>query len=245
MKMDKIYLVYTKLLEHYGPQGWWPVTPIGGCKGKLPDAPIYGISLKNEKQKLEIIFGALLTQNTQWKPNVERAIIELNRLDFMDIDKILNAKQEVIAEAIKSSGYFNMKAKKLKNMAEFLKKYPLPELKNMDLRKARELLISINGVGPETADSILLYALNKPIFVVDAYTKRIYSRFFDIKEELKYDELQEIFENNLEKDAKLFNEYHALLVELGKNYCKNKKPLCSKCPVKADCENYRLMIKNN
>ncbi len=234
----KLMKVYNALLEKYGSQGWWPVTPIGGCKGDLPDAPAYGIAVHNERQKLEIIFGAILTQNTQWKPNVENAIIMLNSKDLIDVDKILKTRHEELAGLIKSAGYFNQKAKKLKNVAAFIKKYPIARLRGMDLWKARELLLSVNGIGPETADSILLYALDKPIFVVDAYTRRIFSRLGLIKSTAAYEEIQLLFMSYLEHDQRMFNEYHALIVEHAKQHCM-KKPECGGCPIRAFCH-YRV-----
>ena len=230
--MNKIKLMYHQLLKEYGPQGWWPVTPIGGCDGSKPEGPIYGIKSKNGKQRLEIAFGALLTQNTQWKPNVENAIIRLNKLHLIDIDNLLEAEHEVIAKAIKSSGYFNQKAKKLKYLCRFLKKHPLDRLKSMDTWKARELLLSIKGIGPETADSILLYALDRPIFVVDAYTRRIFSNLGMIQADASYDEIQKMFMDNLEDDAELFNEYHALVVEHAKS-CYGRGKDYKKCPLYA------------
>jgi len=237
--MSVLKQIYNDLLGLYGRQGWWPVTPVGGCRGDLPEGPIYGIGLKNDKQRLEIIFGAVLTQNTQWKPNVERAIIELNRLDLIDIDRILNANHEVIANAIKSSGYFNEKAKKLKKVAEFLKKNPIARLRKTDLRRVREMLLDINGVGPETADSILLYALDRPIFVVDAYTRRIFSRLGLVNEDASYGDVQAFFMENLKHDARLFNEYHALIVEHGKVVC-TKKPVCNECVLGGFCPSGKL-----
>jgi len=219
--------IYDRLFEEYGSQGWWPVTPVGGCKGVKPEGPIYGVALKNEKQKIEIIFGAILTQNTSWK-NVEKAIISLNNEDLINVDKIIKIDKTELAAVIKSAGYYNQKALKLKNIAEFLKKYPIKALENMELGKARELLLAVNGVGPETADSILLYALNKPIFVVDAYTKRMFDNLGLIKKDDSYDNVQEFFMKNLPADAKLFNEYHALIVEHAKRYY-SKKPYGTKC----------------
>jgi len=221
--MNLLKKVYNILLKEYGFQGWWPVTPMGGCRGEKPLAPIYGIAAKNDRQRLEIIFGTVLAQNTQWKPNAEQAIIELNRLNLIDINQILKVKHEVLAQAIKSSGYFNQKAKKLKNAAEFLKKYPIKKLMKMDLWESRNLLLNINGIGPETADSILLYALDKQIFVVDAYTRRIFENLGVIKHEADYDEIQKLFMDNLEHNHRIFNEYHALIVEHAKRYY-NKKP---------------------
>ena len=220
--MNLLKRIYSILLKEYGFQGWWPVTPVNYCSGS-ETAPIYGIATKNDKQRLEIIFGAVLTQNTQWKPNVERAIIELNKLNLIDINQILKVKHEILAQAIKSSGYFNQKAKKLKNVAEFLNKCPIKKLRKMDLWESRKLLLNINGIGPETADSILLYALDKQIFVIDAYTRRIFANLGVIKPEAAYDEVQKLFMDNLEHNHRIFKEYHALIVEHAKRHY-SKKP---------------------
>ena len=185
----------------------------------------------------------ILTQNTNWK-NVEKAIINLNKNNLININKILKINNKKLAQIIKSSGYHNQKAKKLKNFSLFLiNNYNgnINEFFNNEIKILRIELLSINGIGPETADSIILYAAKKPIFVVDSYTKRVYSRIFNIKKELKYDKLQQIFMKNLNSNEKLFNEYHALLVELGKNICK-KKPLCNKCPINNLCNYYKTVI---
>jgi endonuclease III related protein len=208
--MQTIEGIYSELLTRYGPQGWWPVTPSGEL------APRYGVRRHNEKQKLEIVFSSILTQNTQWKPNVERSIIKLNKKGLIDVDKIIKVRHGLLAQAIRSSGYYNQKAKKLKNVAAFLKQHPLKEIGRMDLWDARRLLLGVNGIGPETADSILLYALGKPIFVVDAYTRRLFSGLGMIKKDASYDEIQTMFMRQLKPDAKLFNEYHALIVEHSK-----------------------------
>lgn len=229
VNLNKLYLT---LLKHFGPQRWWPVTE----GGKLH--PEYSGGPKNEKQQLEVCFGAILTQNTSWK-NVEKAIVQLNKNDLIGVKKILKINNQVLAEIIKSSGYHNQKAKKLKNFCEFLaKKYngSLKKLFQNDIGRLRNELLSINGIGPETADSIMLYAAKKPVFVVDAYTKRVFGRF-GFKEEA-YDELQALFMQSLPNSEKLFNEYHALLVELGKSTCK-KLPLCENCPVNIQCDYYK------
>ncbi len=222
--------IYSKLYSHFGPQHWWPVT-----KGN-ETAPKYHKNIKlNEKQKLEICFGAILAQNTNWK-NAEKTIIQLNKNGLIDLKKILNINNEKLAQIIRSSGYHNQKAQKLKNFCFFISKNHSGNLnlffKN-GIKALRNELLSINGIGPETADSIILYAAKKPIFVVDAYAKRIANRIGH--EEEKYDELQNLFMNSLESDEKIFNECHALLVELGKNYCKKNAPLCLKCPIKGYC----------
>ncbi len=232
-------IIYDKLLAFFTPQHWWPVTP----EGKLH--PEYSNGPKNEKQQLEVIFGAILTQNTNWK-NVEKAIAELNRNDLIDVKKISKIDAKKLALLIKSSGYHNQKAKKLKNFCDFLSKNYDGNLKKLfkkEIKELREQLLSINGIGPETADSIILYAAKKPVFVIDAYTKRILSRI-GCKEKT-YDDLQKLFMNSLPNNENLFNEYHALLVELGKNICK-KSPLCGKCPISEHCNYYRnSYVKNN
>lgn len=228
----KLLEIYDKLLNHFGKQGWWPVTPTD-CRGK-ETRPIYDIVTKTEKQRFEICVGAILTQNTNWK-NVEKAIINLNKENLIDIRKIKKIDSKKLARLIKSSGYYNQKVIKLKNFVKYLgEKYRgnLRELFRKDIEKIREELLSIKGIGPETADSIILYAAEKPIFVIDAYTKRILNRL-DYKEET-YEELQKLFMEELPKETELFNEYHALLVELGKNICKTE-PLCDKCPLKEMC----------
>ena len=230
--MKKLMLIYKKLLSHFSHQHWWPVTEENEYAPKYSDGP------KNEKQQLEVVFGAILTQNTNWK-NVEKAIVNLNKNNLISVNKILKIKNEKLASIIKSSGYHNQKAKKLKNFCEFLSKShggKLSLLLKNNIKSLRNELLSINGIGPETADSIILYAAKKPIFVVDAYTKRIMARIGFRGQ--KYDELQNLFMSNLLNSEKLFNEYHALIVELGKNICK-KQPLCEKCPVNAYCNYYK------
>ena len=228
--------IYKILLNSFAPQHWWPVTE----GGKLH--PEYSNGPKNEKQQLEVCFGAILTQNTSWK-NVEKAIYQLNKNNLINVKKILNIDNKKLAEIIKSSGYHNQKAKKLKNFCHFLlKNYngKLDLLFKKDIEELRKQLLSINGVGPETADSIILYAAKKPIFVVDAYTKRIFSRIG--YKEKTYDEFQKLFMSRLPNSERLFNEYHALIVELGKNICK-KKPLCKMCPINQHCNYYKKEAK--
>ena len=212
-----LYDIYLKLLNSFGPQYWWPVTKEGEV------APKYHKSIiLNEKQKLEICFGAILAQNTNWR-NAEKAIINLNKNKLIDIKKIKNIKNKKLALIIKSSGYHNQKAKKLKNFCNFLLKDYNGSLKKLfknNIEKLRSGLLSVNGIGPETADSIILYAAKKPVFVINAYTKRILNRI-GCKEKT-YDELQRLFMQNIPNSEKLFNECHALLVELGKSICKKE-----------------------
>ena len=230
--MNKFLVIYKKLYSHFTPQHWWPVTEDGKLHPEYSDGP------KNEKQQLEVIFGAILAQNTNWK-NAEKAIINLNKNKLIGTKKLLKIENRKLAEIIKSSGYHNQKAKKLKNFCGFLlKNYDgkLSLLFKNNIGELREQLLSIKGIGPETADSIILYAAKKPIFVIDAYTKRILSRTG--YKEKTYEELQKLFMQELPNNEKLFNEYHALLVELGKNICK-KKPLCEKCPINGHCNYYK------
>ncbi len=225
--------IYNLMLKEYKPQGWWPTTPKGKLKPEYLDGP------KSEKEQLEVIFGSILTQNTSWK-NVEKALICLNKNKLIDINSILDHPHENLAECIRSSGYHNQKAERLKILAKFLKATPLAMLQKLDVKTLREVLLKINGVGPETADSIILYAFNKPIFVIDTYTKRIMSRIGLCEKDVTYDELQKRFMDNLssanpETDVKLFNEYHALLVEHAKRYCATK-PRCGECILRKECK---------
>lgn len=210
--------VYNALFEHFGPQGWWPIN------GKYHHGD-YSYP-KNEKEKLEIIHGAILTQNTSWN-NVEKALINIRNID---VNKIEEKKLGLL---IKSSGYFNQKASRLKLIIEFLKEIKEP---------SREELLKVKGIGPETADSILLYAFKQPYFVIDTYTKRIFSRLGYCKENVTYEELQKLFHKGLESDYKVFNEFHALLVQHAKVYCK-KIPECRKCPLNKFCNFYKDNFK--
>ena len=220
--------LYKKLQGEYGKQNWWPVTEQGKTKPEYKKR-------KNltEKQKLEVCFGAILTQNTSWK-NVEKAIIQLNKKNLIDAEKILKTRKETLAETIKPAGYFNQKTVYLKEFCKHLKKYNYSVnsffSSSLDLR---EKLLSVKGIGKETADSILLYSAGKPFFVVDAYTKRIVSRI-NGEQEKSYDELQQFFHKGLKKDAGLFNEFHALFVEHAKQFCR-KKPVCKNCFLKKEC----------
>lgn len=209
-KRELLMDIYSRLYDAFGPQHWWP--------GETP---------------FEIMIGAILTQNTNWK-NVEKAIKNLKEAGIFSPSQMLEVHPQKLATLIKSSGYFNQKAKKLKNFLKFFKEeygFSVERMKGESQERLREKLLSVKGVGKETADSILLYALEKPIFVVDAYTYRVLSRHNIIPEDANYDEIQELFMNNLEHDVQLFNEYHALFVKVGKDYCK-RNPLCDTCPLR-------------
>lgn len=206
-----LHEIYKKLYQTFGPQRWWP--------GETP---------------FEIAVGAILTQNTNWA-NVEKAIDNLKRHNALSAKAIHEMSTKKLAELIRPAGYYNIKAKRLKSFIDFLMNDyhgRMEGMKNEDTHSLRKKLLSINGIGPETADSILLYALEKPVFVIDAYTKRVLSRHDIMNHEKSYDEFQELFHSSLKKDMKLFNEYHALFVRVGKTFCKKKKPLCELCPLK-------------
>lgn len=232
--MDKrITTTYLILKKDYGSQNWWPVTK----KGKIH--PEYSGGPVDDTQKFEVMIGAILTQNTSWS-NVLKAIAQLNKKGVKTPNDVLLIDEKKLAELIRSAGYYNQKAKKLKILADFVKHNSIKKLEKMNTQELRGLLLSVHGVGPETADSIMLYALNKPVFVIDTYTKRIMSRIGVCKADVKYDGLQQIFHDELTSDAKVFNEYHALLVEHAKRYCKTK-PECKECPINRLCE-YRKNI---
>lgn len=203
--------IYSALYEAFGPQHWWPA-----------------------ETKFEIVVGAVLTQNTNWK-NVEKAINNLKKSGILTIEGILENKNK-LPELIKSVGYYRIKAERLINLMNKIKEYgSLEGFLSLPLEKLREELLSIKGVGKETADSIILYAGDYPIFVVDSYTRRLFSRLGIIRGNESYDEVQNLVMNNTQRDRYLYNEFHALIVELCKRYCK-KKPVCVDCPVKHFCE---------
>ncbi len=220
---QKLENIYQTLLKAYGSQGWWPV--FNDTTGKIEYHKNDYSLPKNEQQRFEISVGAILTQNAAWK-NVEASLYNLRTATVLSKNKIKNIEKERLGELIKSSVYHNQKTKKLKLFVDFLEK-------NNEI--TRESLLKVWGVGPETADSILLYAYKKPIFVVDAYTKRIFSRMGLTQKDATYDDMQQLFMKNLSNDVTLFNEYHALLVEHAKQYCK-VKPLCKHCPLNKMCK---------
>jgi len=217
--MNQISKIYEELSKIYGPQGWWPI------KGKYLGGP------KNNSERFEVMIGAILTQNTSWK-NVEKAISNLHKENLIYAKKISKVSQKKLAKLIKSAGYYNQKAERLKIFANYLLKNP--NFLKKEIPQLRKELLSIKGIGPETADSMILYALNKPVFVIDAYTRRIFSRLGFCNEDASYEELQQMFHKNLPKNTKLFNNYHAVLVEHAKNNCK-KKPECGGCVLSKIC----------
>jgi endonuclease III related protein len=201
--------LYQRLWDQLGPQGWWP--------GETP---------------FEVAVGAILTQNTNWN-NVARAIAALKEEGLLSPDELHQLPESELARLIRPAGYYNVKARRLKNFLEFLAGdygNSMTELAAGELADLRPALLSIKGVGPETADSILLYALNKPTFVVDAYTFRILHRHGLAPEPCAYEELRQLFMDHLPPGVDLYQEYHALLVRLGKEWCR-PRPRCADCPL--------------
>lgn len=209
-KTKALLQIYQKMFDALGPRHWWP--------GETP---------------FEVIIGAILTQNTNWS-NVEKAIKNLKTAGKLSPEGMYELSVTELAELIRPSGFFNVKSKRVKAFINWLfSRYEgnLSKMFAQDLQALRGELLSVKGIGPETADSILLYAGNMPTFVVDAYTHRIFSRHELIPEESTYDEMKSFFEENLPEDVQLFNEYHALIVNIGKTFCKTKK-VCEPCPLK-------------
>lgn len=201
--------MFERLATRFGAQHWWP-----------GDSPF------------EVMVGAVLTQNTNWK-NVEKALVNLKREGGLSLSALIQLSEAELAEKIRPAGYFNVKAKRLKALVQFLHERYQGDLEVMALRpldRLREELLGVRGVGKETADSILLYALGFPIFVVDAYTYRVFTRHFLAPEEVGYDELQALAMDNVPAEVAYYNEFHALLVSVGKDFC-GPKPKCEACPL--------------
>jgi endonuclease-3 related protein len=209
MISEQLTEIYQLLFDSFGPQDWWP-----------------------GQTQFEIITGAILTQNTSWA-NVEKAIANLKSADCLTPEKLYHLDVSQLAEFIRPAGYYNIKTKRLKNFINWLfDNYDgrLANLETVDTGQLRAELLAINGIGYETADSILLYAFERPVFVVDAYTARIAFRHQLIGPDANYEQLRELFQSNLTEDTQLFNEYHALLVRVGKEFCK-PKARCPGCPI--------------
>jgi len=203
--------IYDRLFAALGPSRWWP-----------------------GDSSLEIMLGAVLTQNTAWV-NVEKAIQQIKQVGGLSIKLLGEIDEELLASWIRPAGYYRLKARRLKNlMTHLLKEWDgdLVKMADQPVEDLRRQLLKINGIGPETADSILLYALGLPSFVVDAYTFRILNRHHLIEEDMSYADLRDYFMERLPNDPAFYNEYHALLVRLGKDYCKKQQPRCDLCPLK-------------
>jgi len=203
--------VYRQLLEHFGPRHWWPA-----------------------EHWFEVMVGAVLTQNTAWV-NVEKALDSLRLQGLLAPQALLAHPPEDLARAIRSAGYYNLKSKRLRNLTEaLLADGGCGGWAAMETPALRERLLSINGVGEETADSILLYVFQRPVFVIDTYTRRIFSRLAYVRGDERYRLLAERFEQALGPDQAVYNEYHALIVALGNRLCK-PRPLCGECPLRGRC----------
>lgn len=206
--------IYERLLGRYGPQHWWPA-----------------------QTRFEIIIGAILTQSIAWS-NVEKAIANLKTAQVLDPDVLHTLSVDELAQLIRPAGYYNAKARKIKALVSHLHEYYQHDLDALfaeELDTLRNELLSIYGIGPETADSIILYAAGKAIFVVDAYTRRLLSRLGLVSNKVNYSDLQATFEDNLPHRTLLFQEYHALIVQHAQTTCR-KRPLCTACPLLPICE---------
>ena len=212
--MTQLFEIYERLLNHFGSQGWWPTSdhykPVGW----------------------EVCVGAILTQNTNWK-NVEKALENLKESKSLSPEKLSLIRISKLEKLIRPSGFYRQKARRLKNFSHFALTFG--SATSFLEQVTREQLLSFNGVGKETADSILLYACGKPFFVIDAYTRRIFSRIGMINGDEKYEKLRNFFESALPRNIKLYKEYHALIVELAKGTCE-KDPACHICPLAKICK---------
>lgn len=210
----KLLIIYNRLFEHFGPRYWWPA-----------DSP------------LEMALGAILVQNVSWN-NTVKALENLKREGLLSIAGLYGVPESLLEELIRSTRYYKTKARKVKSFAGYImEKYQgdLAEFLALPLRSLRCELLSIYGIGEETADSIILYGSNQPIFVVDAYTKRIFHRLGLFPEKIKYRTMQEFFMEHLSPDVQIYNEYHALIDCLGNRLCSAKKPQCTLCPLADMC----------
>ena len=216
---ESVLKIYEKLYSLYGPQGWWPLMDLesenlnktGATHGYHPLN--YNLP-ETENQKYEIILGAILTQNTAWT-SAEKALWNLKDLNTIDPDKLLSLDDEVLKEAVRPAGFLNQKSSYLVNISKFF-------ISLAGRTPRRKEILKVKGVGNETADSILLYAYKQPEFVIDAYTKRIFSHLGLVDEQISYMDLKRIFENSLPKDVPIYQEYHALIVEHAKRYYRRK-----------------------
>ncbi len=214
---NRLLEIFDVLLGHYGPLFWWPA-----------DTPF------------EVCIGAILTQNTNWS-NVEKAIANLKNEGLLSPQALREADAAHLADVIRPAGFFNVKCRRLKDFISYLFECCEGDLGRMfagDWRELRKTLQNVSGIGPETCDSILLYAGQKPSFVVDAYTKRLFSRLGLLQGNEKYEVVRGMFMENLPGDVGLYNEYHALIVRHCKDFCR-KKPLCTRCPLRFACGYYQ------
>lgn len=235
-----IPLIYKTLYKHYGPQGWWPI--IDKNYNVVYRKNFFG--KLSEDEMFEISIGAILTQNVSWL-NAQKSLVNLKREGLLKPEKLLCVNDSKIYTLIRSSGYYKQKTLKIKEFCKFLARYNF-SIKKMLKNKPNEIreeLLKVKGIGRETADSILLYAGYIPFFVVDAYTKRLLERIFSIGIK-DYDDIQNLFHENLPQDYRIFNEYHALIVEHSKNICLKNKPICGSCILKNLCNYFKRFYGN-
>ncbi|MCX7773922.1 MAG: hypothetical protein N2376_12505 [Clostridia bacterium] len=222
--MNLFEKTYQCLYDYYGPQGWWPLIDRTRRPMACSYAPENVLRERTPSEQFEICVGAILTQNTNWG-NAERALVSLIQSDFLDPKCLSYASVEEIAPFIASSGYYNQKAKKLKAFAAFFLDNPKPD---------RDLFLTQWGLGPETVDDMLLYAFDQPVFVVDLYTKRLFSRLGVCDENVRYESLQAMIMGAIPRDIVVYKEYHALIVRHAKAFCR-KSPDCEACGVIPGC----------
>ena len=211
----QILRIHQILSDHYGALHWWPA-----------DSPF------------EVVVGAILTQNTAWS-NVEKAIRDLNHADVLSVEKLATLPVSQLEELVRPAGFFRQKALRLQNLAKHLQQEwqgSLADFCSGPLDTARARLLTRPGIGPETADSILLYAANRPSFVIDSYTRRVFERVGLLTGKEKYEEIRQMFMQHLPERAQLYNEYHAQIVQLAKTFCRKSKTHCSECPLKNECD---------
>ncbi|MCK4549040.1 MAG: endonuclease [Candidatus Krumholzibacteria bacterium] len=217
--------VYHLLLSEYGKQGWWPVTRKKGGEPEYLGGP------RTRQERFEVAVGAVLTQNTSWK-NAAKAVSALSEAGMIDPARLAAASHEEVGALVRSSGYYNQKARRLGILARYF-------LGLGEGQPERESLLALEGVGPETADSILLYAYSRTFFVVDAYTNRLFSRLGVIRGNESYDRIRGLFEGSLERSSKIYNEYHALVIIQCKRRCL-RVPVCNECPISTLCASESL-----
>lgn len=213
---NKLLLIYDKLFNHFGPRGWWPA-----------------------ENDWEVVVGAILTQNVAWR-NVVRAIDNLRQADALDLEKMRQVKEDELARLITPTRFYKVKARKLKTLVAHIDERYGGDLRCMldrPWQTVRAEMLGLWGLGPETVDSILLYAARHPVFVVDAYTRRIFSRLGLLPADAGYQVMQDFFMHHLRGREDLFNEYHALIDGLGNQVCLSKKPRCFECPLAGMCSN--------
>lgn len=208
---DRVGDVYQKLLNHFGTQAWWPA-----------------------ESQLEVMVGAVLTQNTAWR-NVEKAIIQLKAAGYFADELRHEWDIDLLAGMIRPAGYYNLKARRLSNLVAAVQCESISALEQRPTAELREWFLGVNGVGPETADDILLYAFDRPVFVIDAYTRRLSERLGWIEGGESYDKLSERFSRAIGPDYRIYAQYHALIVEQAKQYCTKNRPECPACPLLDVC----------